>query len=136
MIAIFLLHKYLMNVDAAQAVAKCMLCHCSLSSLSCTAAVILPSVSLQGFSYTDDSRDTVYDEKGVADDMLDFLWEFFKGRNQTPLLMNTHATPTTHSKDAHMQWEQTMLVQAHLLLPGAGSCDCMQLETLAEEQRD
>jgi hypothetical protein len=21
----------------------------------------------------------VYDEKGVADDMLDFLWEFFKG---------------------------------------------------------
>ncbi len=27
-----------------------------------------------------DSRDRVYNEKGVADDMLDFLYEFYEGR--------------------------------------------------------
>eukprot|EP00798_Chlamydomonas_sp_ICE-L_P017887 gene17887-24279_t len=31
-----------------------------------------------GFSYSDDDRDTVFDENGVAEDMLDFLQEFFE----------------------------------------------------------
>ena len=32
-----------------------------------------------GFSYSDDERDRVYDEKVVAADMLDFFSAFFQG---------------------------------------------------------
>lgn len=34
-----------------------------------------------GFSYSDDERDRVYDEKVVAADMLDFLTVFMDGEN-------------------------------------------------------
>ena len=34
-----------------------------------------------GFSFSDDERDRVYDEKVVSADMLDFLMTFMDGKN-------------------------------------------------------
>jgi len=37
-----------------------------------------------GYSYSDDPRDRVFDEKTVAADLLDFLEEFLLGERQSP----------------------------------------------------
>lgn len=53
-----------------------------------------------GFSYSDDPRDRVFDEATVADDLLDFMQQFLKGRRTT--------IPT-----AAMLLEAVQLIAAH-----------------------
>ena len=56
---------------------------CSVCSITENSAVLKIVCGMQpintGFSYSEDERDRVYDEKTVSADMLDFLLTFLDG---------------------------------------------------------